>query len=349
MIARNSTIKHPNGTELQTPLFVFSFSSKGFRFKKKKKKKNPEENPEEYSEVVDLVKSASEYLSDTVLLSAYDLKYYFPEPKKMRKAGFVPKLVFLDSGGYETIEDHDMAEAYKYPVSINEWNKDDHEKVINSWPEYLPAVIISYDHGNETRRTFKQQVKNAKILFSKYPGHLNNFLIKPNKKRTMLNIQEIVDNAMMLKDFNIIGMAEKELGESIVDRMKNIKAVRSALDSHKISAPIHIFGNLDPLTSIMYFLAGAEIFDGLSWLRFGFHEGRAHYVQNSDAIRRRFLEKDYLNQRQTLVENIIYMRTLQAEMKAFLKEFPEKKEGAFVSCFKHGSEQLKDVYQVINS
>jgi len=341
MIARTSTLKHPTGIELQTPLFVFSFSSKGFRFKTSKKT--------EHSEVVDLVALAAEYLNDAVLLSAYDLKYYFPEPKKMRKKGFVPSLVFLDSGGYETIEDHDLAEAYKYPVSIKKWNQKDHEKVLNTWPEYLPAVMISYDHGSEMRRTFKQQVKNARILFSKYPGHLNNFLIKPNKKGKRLNIQEIVDNAAMLKDFNIIGMAEKELGESIVERAKNIKAVRTSLDHHGISVPIHIFGNLDPLTSIMYFLAGAEIFDGLSWLRFGFYEGRAHYLQNIDAIRRRFHEKDYLNQRQTLVENIIYLRTLQAEMKAFLKEFPEKKEGAFASCFKHGSDQLKDVYQVINS
>ena len=341
MIARTSTLKHPAGPELQTPLFVFSFSSKGFRFKKHKGR--------EISEVADLVKLASEYLNEAVLLSAYDLKYYLPEPKTLRKDRLVPKLIFVDSGGYETIDDFDLAEIYKYPVSVKKWDHKKHEQVLNDWPDYSPAVIISYDHGNEKRRTFKRQVNNAMVLFSKYPGHLNNFLIKPNKKGGKLNIKEIVNETHLLGAFNIIGLAEKELGDSIVERMQNIKAIRSALDNNKIQAPIHIFGNLDPLTSAMYFLAGAEIFDGLSWLRFGFHEGRTHYVQNIDAIKRRFHAKDYLNQRATLVENIIYMSSLQAEMRAFLKDFPEKKEGAFVNCFKHGAEQLKDVYQVINS
>lgn len=340
MIARTSTLRHPSGTELQTPLFVFSFSSKGFRFKKNKK--------QEISEVADLVKLASEYLNEAVLLSAYDLKYYLPQPKLLRKERLVPKLIFVDSGGYETIDDFDLAEIYKYPVSVKKWDQKYHESVLNNWPSYSPAVIISYDHGNEKRRTFKQQVNNATILFSKYSGHLNNFLIKPNKKGDKLNVQEIVNGAHLLKTFNIIGLAEKELGDSIMERMKSIKAIRSALDSHKIQAPIHIFGNLDPLTSVMYFLAGAEIFDGLSWLRFGFHEGRTHYVQNIDAIKRRFHGKDYLNQRATLVENIIYMSSLQAEMRAFLKDFPDKKENAFNNCFKYGAEQLKEVYQAIN-
>lgn len=341
MIARTSTLKHPGGNELQTPLFVFSFSSKGFRFKRNKKK--------EISEVVDLVKLTSEYLGEAVLLSAYDLKHYLPNPKQLRNGGLVPKLIFVDSGGYETIDDFDLAEIYKYPVSIKEWDQKDHGKVLDDWPDYSPAVIISYDHGNEKRRTFQQQVQNAKALFLKYPNHLNNFLIKPNRKGDSVDIHEVTKEAHLLRDFNIIGLAEKEIGSSIIERVKSIKAVRLALDHHNIQAPIHIFGNLDPLTSVMYFLAGAEIFDGLSWLRFGFHEGRTHYVQNVDAIRGKFHEKDNLNQQMTLVENIIYMRSLQAEMRAFLKDFPEKKEYAFSNCFKYGAGQLKDVYQIINS
>jgi hypothetical protein len=60
---------------------------------------------------------------------------------------------------------------------------------------------------------------------------------------------------------------------------------RRAMDAAEVKAPIHIFGSLDPLTTILYFVSGAEIFDGLTWLRFGYHEGRTMYHQNYAAFR----------------------------------------------------------------
>jgi hypothetical protein len=340
MLSRSTTLKHPIGGELQTPLFVSSFSSKGFRFIKQKGRMK--------SEVVELVRLCSEYLSETVLLSAYDLHYYFPKLTALRKEGFLPQLVFIDSGGYETIDDYDFSEAYKHPVMIKSWTPKLHKKVLNSWPKYYPAVVISYDNGNEKRRSLRQQVKNATDLFAKYPDQLNDFLIKPNKKGEKVDIHEVILNVSLLSKFNIIGIAEKEIGDSLAERMNNIKKLRLALDQAKNSAPIHIFGNLDPITSVMYFIAGAEIFDGLTWLRFGFYEGKALYLQNIDALRNRFLEKDSLNHQTSLYENIIYMRSLQSEMKAFLNDFAERKEAAFDS-FKYISQQLKDAYRTLKT
>jgi hypothetical protein len=42
---------------------------------------------------------------------------------------------------------------------------------------------------------------------------------------------------------------------------------------------------LDALTTVLYFLAGAEIFDGLTWLRFGYYEGKTIYSQNYGVLR----------------------------------------------------------------
>lgn len=52
MLARSTILKHPNGLELQTPLLVSSFSSKGFRFIKRKNKFE--------SEAIELLKQAAE-------------------------------------------------------------------------------------------------------------------------------------------------------------------------------------------------------------------------------------------------------------------------------------------------
>ena len=43
-----------------------------------------------------------------------------------------------------------------------------------------------------------------------------------------------------------------------------------ALDDAGVGIPIHVFGSLDPLISPIYWLAGAEIFDGLTWINMAY-------------------------------------------------------------------------------
>src|SRR5262249_35869569 len=50
---------------------------------------------------------------------------------------------------------------------------------------------------------------------------------------------------------------------------------RLALDENKMAVPIHVWGGLDPILTPLYFFAGAEIFDGVSWLRYAFVDGVA--------------------------------------------------------------------------
>src|SRR6476661_9637791 len=105
MLARTTSLTHPGGTRIQTPLLISSFSSKGFRFTKKGTKF--------HSEAFKLIHDTAEALTEAVLLSAYDLKHYFPGISSFRKFNFAPQIIFLDSGGYETLEDFDFSEAYK--------------------------------------------------------------------------------------------------------------------------------------------------------------------------------------------------------------------------------------------
>jgi hypothetical protein len=67
----------------------------------------------------------------------------------------------------------------------------------------------------------------------------------------------------------------------------------------------------------MYFLAGADIFDGLTWLRFAYHEGRTLYKQNYGAtlglsIKAHVLDGICWN------NNYRYLQELQLEMRRFL-------------------------------
>ena len=83
-----------------------------------------------------------------------------------------------------------------------------------------------------------------------------------------------------MASFDILGFTEKELGSSIFERASNLYQIRKALYNADIDTPIHIFGCLDPLSATLYFLCGADIFDGLSWLRFSFKNGTAMYLNH---------------------------------------------------------------------
>ncbi len=341
MLARTSNIIHPSGITIQTPLLISSFSSKGFRFIKKGKKQN--------SEAFELVQVTAEALTEAVLLSAYDLNYYYPSIKSFRSFSFAPQVLFIDSGGYETLEDYDFSEAYRHPAKIKKWNLALYEKILSQWPPYYPAIIVSYDHGSERRMDLRKQISRAEKLHLKYPTHLIDFLIKPGKKGSLLDINEIIANISLLKNFQIIGLTEKELGESILERMQNIKKVREALDSVSNKAPIHIFGNLDPLNSILYFLSGAEIFDGLTWLRFSYYEGKASYDQNIDTIKGRIGQKDILNKKMSMYENIIYMNKLKQQMKSFLKDMKEGKGDDSFKVFEFNSDKILTAFKTLYS
>ena len=105
-LARKSSITHPLGVVIETPLLVPSFSSKGFLFKKSKTRK--------ISEVTDFMEVSAEVLTESMLVSAYDLHHKHIQPSS-RIAKIAP-VVFIDSGGYEVSDTHDFPAVYKHPV-----------------------------------------------------------------------------------------------------------------------------------------------------------------------------------------------------------------------------------------
>ena len=102
-------------------------------------------------------------------------------------------------------------------------------------------------------------------------------LLKPPSTKVSFHDFEVLSNAHAkdLRAFDIIGVTERELGESVIKRLIAITKLRERLDAVEVSSPIHVFGGLDPLYTPLYFAAGAEIFDGLGWLRYAYRDGVA--------------------------------------------------------------------------
>lgn len=254
----------------ETPMVVPSFSSRGFPDVKK------------------IIAGAQEYVTEQTLISAYDLYYGL-----INKTGWTfPNLIFVDSGGYEKGEDTDLSDHRRATnKSTEDWNLKLHLQALKKWNFPRPTALVSYDNPIQ-RVDFLTQIERAKQLFSNYPHAASELLLKAPKKVSADNPEDGYVNVAMFKEvvgeltgFSIIGVTEKELGNSLMIRLKTIYGIRKIMHENHMDQPLHIFGSLDPISMPLYFLAGADIFDGLTWLRFGYHSDLAIYRHNFSALR----------------------------------------------------------------
>lgn len=309
----------------ETPLFVPSFSSKlGMNLS-------------------DTFKIVSDAIMDTYLVSAFDLHHGFIDTEILNEP---PDILFLDSGGYETNEEKanpkELTKEFK-PDPQKDWKLEYYQGLLKDIEFQGPTAVVSYDHA-ELRQPLEDQVKNARSFFSSLNGVARELLIKPtSKERYHLDVDEICSKAHLLADFDIIGITDKELGPSLHSRMENIYKIRKALNKLSLDKPIHIFGSLDTVTSPLYFLCGADIFDGLTWLKFAFYEGHTIYMPTISALRERSTEKDYLMEKKVLYDNINELSKIQLKLRAFLKD--EKHE---YDVFGHHKDLFKTLIESIS-
>lgn len=274
MLARRTTLELPLGSTIDLPKLVPSFSSKGFPFFKEKGREQP------FSEVTLALEAIGPFINDSILISALDLHHGFlRRPYRFYRG---KELVFIDSGGYELSLDWDSTEPIQGPYRFiqelnggNTFSLADYRKILNKLPENLSFIITNFDW--ETRKKpIEDQIISAQELFNQFPKHLHNFLIKSGAKK-YLDVNEIIPHIEKLRAFDSIGLTEKELGKNIIDRLKRVSKIRAAMDRENVKVPIHIWGGLDPVFTPLYFFAGAEIFDGVSWLRYAYYNGMAIY------------------------------------------------------------------------
>jgi hypothetical protein len=206
-------------------------------------------------------------IADAILVSAYDLCYgLIPGLDglgSIPRGGVLgnPEVLFIDSGGYE-IRNGPSSELNRYALSPHDWGDLEYRAVLNRVNPDGDVVMVNL----ETRESAQRQIEIACELFDSYPRLLHDFLLKPSKDALFLSTNTLREIAPDLARFDFVGVTEKELGTSLADRLANIATLRLAMDEADLPIPIHVFGSLDPLLSVIYWFAGAEVFDGLTWI-----------------------------------------------------------------------------------
>ena len=308
MLERSSTIRHKkSGVTLETPLLIPSFSSKGFARARDTGR----------SEIGNILAASGEFITESYLISAYDIHYeHIPRPAALP---FSPELIFLDSGGYEISTDRDYTSVIDPIPTPFDWDIDKWMAIASSWPEEMPVVVVSYDHHKE-RVPFGTQVSAARRNFKCCRDQLTSLLIKPEteSQRTLQRVLSVAcADVAELGSFDMVGVTEKELGGTMLDRMVRLAKLRRAMDEANVVAPIHVFGALDPISVCLYYLAGAEVFDGLTWLRYAYLGGRCVYTHNVGALAYGLHVSDAMVRSRALADNCYTLQDLQRRMREF--------------------------------
>jgi len=296
------------GLSLPTPFVVPSFSSRV----------KPPDPLQKF------LKSMLPSISGPLLISAYDVyhrpglaDYNFNEEISKQD----PFLVFLDSGGYEVIWNEKAQSAgIIQATDAPTWKLKDYLAVLKDWPASVPLVAVTFDPPKPP--SMEDQIAAATDLAGRFPRFSVDFLLKPpcgkpKKVATTLELSDISPFVGQLKDFPLVGVTEKEIGASMKDRLTFLTGFRDLLDAAGLETPIHVFGGLDPVMTPLYFLAGADVFDGLSWLRYAFKDGRSLYDQGFVATEnpRMPIEGAIWNMRD---KNIRAFTDLEISMKKYL-------------------------------
>jgi hypothetical protein len=275
--------------DLPTPMLIPSFSSKGF----------PDVN-----RILSLMKN---HITDVAMISSYDMFY-----SSLDSDLATPSLLFIDSGGYEARQGYDISEVYAVEHQPREWTRAHHKKVLDELDTLSALVFVSFDEI-ENNVPISDQLEQAGVLFDSFPEAASDFLIKPYDS-VLINIDEALANPNEFSGFDLIGFTEKELGASLVERLRSIVRVRQIFIEAGIDVPIHVFGCLDPLSVQLFYLCGADVFDGLSWLRFAFHNSVAMY-RNNWAIIADYPHLSYTEIRQwSWIENLAVLTRLRDSM-----------------------------------
>jgi queuine/archaeosine tRNA-ribosyltransferase len=81
-----------------------------------------------------------------------------------------------------------------------------------------------------------------------------------------------------------IAIPERELGEGIQRRAATVSRLTAMLRQDHAPAAVHLLGTGNPLSMLIYWVAGADSFDGLEWCQtvVNFDDGSLHHLQHFD-------------------------------------------------------------------
>jgi hypothetical protein len=308
------------GAEVETPLLVPGFSSKalgpitlGRAHAKGRIVAASEAHTDMFVRAID----------EALLVSAYDIHHGLIADAAAFVEDFArspyaePRLLIIDSGWYEKSVGPASGQWYHEVGDALTFAKDDYLNLVARFDAGVSGLLVSWD--DEDEQTYLEQIEAAQDFFAARQRLGSTLLLKPEHSRLyhdFAGTSEAV--ARRFRSFDVIGVTEKDLGDKVLNRLTTLAQLRDQLDAADVSAPIHVFGGLEPLFTPLYFMAGAEIFDGLAWLRYAFRDGLSFYRDAAPLLDGNIEKRLPVAIARVQLDNLDALVELSRELKVFL-------------------------------
>lgn len=327
LLARSRRIELAGG-EVETPLLVPSISSKAVGPIELTEGRKPVLVPASKVHTENLLPG----IDEAVLVSAFDIHHEFITTPAAFRKGFKrslyagPRTLFIDSGWYEKSVGPESGQWYHEVGDALPFEEADYVKVIDDLDPDIEAVVVGWDHspvsagrGPPKRASYLDQIKATQKFFAAHKRVVGEILLKPEGQSRHHRFTTLSnDVAARLRKFALVGVTEKELGDTFLKRLTTLAQLRIRLDEAKVGAPIHVFGGLDPLATPLYFAAGGEVFDGLSWLRYAFRDGLCVHREASPILDHMYEKRLSLAVSSVQLDNLDAIAEMSRELKVFL-------------------------------
>ncbi len=229
---------------IATPLLVPSFSSCGF------------------SSVSEIYSAMKDRLYGVCLVSALDLSSAYIPADVVDEVN----VTVIDSGMYESTKRAAGCTKHGAPCHAARWSRESYRGIADGVDRDANVILVNYDGPEPIER----QIGRALEDFVHAPHAAHDFLVKPETPARLVNVARLAQHANELGQFDIVGITAREAGESLIQRCRTVVTMRDALYDAGLDLPVHVFGAITPLEVMTYYFCGADVFDGLNWLRLSF-------------------------------------------------------------------------------
>lgn len=190
------------------------------------------------------------------LVSAYDLFHHKERANFIKDVSEVSKnglFVLMDSGHYEA-----------YWRSDSKWTFDKLQAILK---EINVDLCFSYDVFYDEKKKLSEHIEETIKNTAMTGGAQKTGITIPIIHATPNHFPEVVKKVVEGINPEIIGITERDLGNSLLERAENLRLIRQELNKMKRDIPIHLLGTGNPTSILIYFLYGADFFDALEWCK----------------------------------------------------------------------------------
>ena len=284
----HAQVRRVGKLDVPTPLIVPSFSSRGFPL------------------LTDIWNELSYKLYGVCLVSAFDVA----EGRIPSDVNDLVNVVIWDSGSFETNSCRTESNGHPAPPASVQWARKHYHETLKNIGKGANAIVVNFDQVGD----LEDQISKALEDFSLVPHAASDFLVKPAAESEWVNLPKLGLHLDQLSEVSVIGVTTREAGDSLLARCSSIVMLRDMLNDAGLDTPIHVFGAINPYEVLAYFFCGADIFDGLNWLRWLFRNSGSIPIGESATEHFRWNLTDSELHMQAWTNNLRFLFRLQEEM-----------------------------------